>query len=88
MVAVRRAPRGPRNGILLNTLFDRAFDRGLFTLDDDLRVIISPTLVAATHSAALTGGFKSLEGRSIHVPDRFPPDLDAIRFHREHMYRG
>ena len=31
----------PRNGILLNTLYDRAFDRGLITVDDSLRVRVS-----------------------------------------------
>lgn len=34
----------PTNGLCLNALFDRAFDRGLITFDESLRVVVSPQL--------------------------------------------
>src|SRR5690606_15788351 len=34
----------PSNGICLNALHDRAFDRGLLTFDEDMRVVLSPIL--------------------------------------------
>jgi hypothetical protein len=34
----------PRNGIALNTHCDRAFDRGLITFDESLRLVVSPRL--------------------------------------------
>lgn len=36
----------PRNGLCLNGLHDRAFERGLIVVDDDLRVRVSPRLSA------------------------------------------
>jgi predicted restriction endonuclease len=81
-----RANGDPRNGTLLNALFDRAFDRGLFTLDDDLRVIVSPKLRQATDPATLTCGLDQLAGRTIEVPSRFPPDGEAIRYHRASVF--
>ena len=75
----------PRNGILLNALFDRAFDRGLFTLDDDLRVVVSPKLGPATAGAELACGLDQLAGRAIMVPERFPPDEEALRYHRNNV---
>jgi putative restriction endonuclease len=34
----------PRNGIALNTLYDRAFDRGLITFDESMRLVVSSQL--------------------------------------------
>lgn len=34
----------PANGLCLNALHDRAFDRGFIALDDNLRVMVSPAL--------------------------------------------
>ena len=34
----------PRNGIALHALYDRAFDRGYLTFDDESRVVLSPLL--------------------------------------------
>lgn len=76
----------PRNGILLNALFDRAFDNGLFTLDDELRVVISQTLDQSVVSASLACGLDKIAGRPINVPDRFPPDINAIRYHRANVF--
>jgi hypothetical protein len=76
----------PRNGILFNGLFDRAFDRGLFTLDDELRVIVSDKLRGVAAAAELACGLNQLDGRAITIPERFPPDMDAIRYHRSNVF--
>ncbi len=78
----------PRNGLLLNALLDRAFDHGLFTLDDDLRVRVSPKLKTAIVGAELACGLDEIAGRTIHIPDRFPPDVEAIRYHRANVFQG
>ena len=78
----------PRNGILLNSLFDRAFDAGLFTFDDDLRVIVSARLESATAGAELSCGLREIEGLALSVPDRFPPDAEAIGYHRANVFLG
>jgi hypothetical protein len=78
----------PRNGICLNSLFDRAFDRGLFTFDDDLRVVVSPRLRQATSNARLPCSLDDLEGSRLKLPDRFPPDREAVRYHREMVFQA
>ncbi|MCK6485229.1 MAG: HNH endonuclease [Phycisphaerae bacterium] len=78
----------PRNGLCLNALFDRAFDRGLMTFDNDLRVIVSPRLHRTASDARLTCSLDRLRGQSLSVPDRFPPDPGAIKFHRKHIFQG
>jgi hypothetical protein len=39
------ARTNPRNGICLNALHDRAFDRGFISFDEDLKLIYSPKCI-------------------------------------------
>jgi hypothetical protein len=72
----------PRNGLCLNALLDRAFDRGLFSLDDNLHVIISRRLTTNFADAKLKCSLDEIDGVALAMPTRFLPDLEAIRFHR------
>src|SRR5690606_63846 len=78
----------PRNGICLNALFDRAFDRGLFSFDDSFRVVISPKLRDASADTRLACGLDKLQGQTLRIPDRFPPEIEAIRYHRRHIFQA
>jgi putative restriction endonuclease len=77
----------PTNGICLNALFDRAFDRGLMTLDAELRVVVSRRLSEAADAAELSCSMRDAEGRRLFVPDRFPPAGDALDYHRRRVFR-
>jgi putative restriction endonuclease len=76
----------PRNGICLNALLDRAFDRGMFSFDEDMRVIVSTRLRDTTVTATLKCSLNEIEGASLQMPQRFPPDRTAIRYHRENIF--
>ena len=78
----------PRNGLCLNALFDRAFDRGFISLDDDLRVIVARRLTKDLTDARLKCSLDQIDGTMIEIPKRFPPDLEAIRFHRSNIFRA
>ncbi len=77
----------PSNGLLLNALHDRAFDRGLITLDEDFRVVLSSQLrdhcVNDTHQQS----FLAFAGSPIKLPKRFMPDPTALAYHREHVFK-
>lgn len=78
----------PRNGLCLNALFDRAFDRGLITIDADLRVVVSGLLQQEADSADLACSLGEISGRRLLVPSRFPPATDALEHHRHRVFRG
>lgn len=77
----------PTNGICLNALFDRAFDRGLMTLDEEFRVVVSRQLQSAAGEAALDCSIREAHGRPMRLPERLAPDVAAIAFHRDTIYR-
>tara|TARA_R110000782_G_scaffold102243_2_gene189224 strand:- start:4417 stop:5175 length:759 start_codon:yes stop_codon:yes gene_type:complete len=76
----------PTNGLCLNALHDRAFDRGLITFDTNLCLVASQTLTK-DRDLGLLRDTLSLVGRRLNVPDRFQPDADALRFHRESVFK-
>ncbi len=71
----------PRNGICLNALHDRAFDRGLITFDDDCKIMLSRKLSTSNHDY-----FGSFAGKQLSLPSRFRPLVDFIRFHRKNIF--
>ncbi len=68
----------PQNGICLNALHDRAFDRHLITFDEDWRMVISPDLPADARKLLDRG-----EGARMELPKRFLPDQALMEQHRQ-----
>jgi putative restriction endonuclease len=76
----------PRNGIALNTLYDRAFDRGLITFDESLRLVVSSRLKKGHQPALQRANFVELEGKGLRQPYRFAPDPAAMAYHRDQVF--
>jgi putative restriction endonuclease len=77
----------PRNGLCLSSLHDAAFDRGLITLDDQFRVVLSARLKSYFPQPALESNFVPYEGNCIRLPERLIYlAKDNIRYHRENIF--
>lgn len=74
----------PSNGLCLSALYDRAFDKGLMTFDEDWRVLLSPQLKQT--EPAVERFFVSIEGQRLELPDRFSPDPVLMERHRETVF--
>ena len=79
----------PRNGLCLSNLHDAAFDAGLITLDDKMRVVLSNQLRKFFPQPALERNFIPFEGQPIRLPEKLAsPDMDFLRFHREEIFQN
>lgn len=72
----------PRNGLCLSAIHDRAFDQGLITLTDDLRVVVARCLRESANEFT-SATFAALHQREIERPERFAPDRAFLEWHRE-----
>jgi putative restriction endonuclease len=73
----------PSNGLCLNALHDRAFDRGLMIIDSNFRLWFADSL--KTHhdeDAAALDWFLQFEGQMILLPDKFKPAPEFLAAHR------
>lgn len=76
----------PRNGLCLNALHDRAFDRGLIGVDEGLRVIVSSRVRKL--GLAQARAILEVEGTVLRLPRRFAPDPALLAWHRERVFEG
>lgn len=75
----------PSNGLCLSAIHDKAFDKGLITLTDDLRVVVSEEL-RGRNDAFLSELILPLSGRVIDMPERFAPSVEFIARHRSEVF--
>lgn len=74
------------NGLLLNALHDRAFDRSLITLDDRYRVVVSSHV---PHTPTSDQWLYAFDGRKIALPgsdESTWPSLDFIHYHNDCVF--
>jgi len=76
----------PRNGLCLAQTQDAAFDRGLITFDADFRLVIGPRLKKYLPSEALERCFLVYEGKPLQMPDKFLPESNFMRTHRDEVF--
>ena len=72
----------PRNGLCLNALHDRAFDRHLMWIEDDYVIRFTPRLHKASNDQTETiKWLTSFEGAHLLLPKKFSPDLEFLKRH-------
>lgn len=74
----------PSNGLCLSALYDRAFDQGLITFDEEWRVVLSAQLKRT--EPAMQHFFHPIEGQKIIMPERFHPAPQLMQQHRERVF--
>lgn len=74
----------PGNGLCLNVLHDKAFDRGLIAVDEENRVVVSSRVrkLGVEQARAVL----EVEGAELRMPRRFLPDPGLLAWHREHVF--
>lgn len=79
----------PCNGICLSVLYDKAFDKGLFTiLPDDYTIQLSSALREYGTQEYFDKQFGSISGKQITMPIEYKPNRDFLAYHRDHVFVG
>lgn len=78
----------PHNGLCLNAIHDRAFDRGLLTITADFKVKLSPSLKTAEKDEAREDLLLRYEGVAIKLPEKFVPDLRFLEYHNQKIFKS
>ena len=76
----------PRNGICLNAIHDKAFDKGLITVTPDYLIKISPSIISSTNNKLFMGYFLAYHNRKIIVPDKFIPAQEFLEYHNDNIF--
>ncbi len=76
----------PTNGLCLNALHDKAFDKGLITVLPNYTILISKHL-EGLKDGIINDYLKRYNKQSIHKPHKFVPDKEFLEYHYEHIFR-
>lgn len=78
----------PRNGLCLNAIHDKAFDKGFITITADYKIQISKHIQDSGDDIAINDFFLKHSNQKINLPDRFLPEKEFLKFHSENIFRG
>lgn len=76
----------PRNGLCLNAMHDKAFDKGLITVTTNYTVKISSRFTDYINSDTVTELFLKHNNQKIILPDKFLPDAEFLSYHNERIF--
>ncbi|WP_263971151.1 HNH endonuclease [Leptolyngbya sp. PCC 6406] len=78
----------PQNGLCLARTHDAAFDQGLITFDENYNLLLSRYLQEFLPEETLERNFVEYAGNQLRLPEKFQPEPDFLRFHREEVFLG
>lgn len=72
----------PKNGLLLNAFHDKCFELGMFTIDQDFRILVNPKV--EIHNKFMEENLSGYDGKEIALPERERaiPDIAFLKDHR------
>ncbi|RFZ82998.1 HNH endonuclease [Mucilaginibacter terrenus] len=73
----------PKNGLALNCLHDKAFDRGLITVTEDLTIKVSPLLLKNNGIISIAANFVAYDNQALIPPKKFSIEPEFLRRHNE-----
>lgn len=76
----------PQNGLCLNSIHDKAFDRGFITVTPDYKIKISKILKNIKNEDAISDFFLKYENQSIILPDKFLPSKEFLDYHNRNIF--
>jgi putative restriction endonuclease len=76
----------PRNGLCLSPLYDKAFDAGLMTVDDEYKIKFSTSVLSSAKEETAQKFFNCFEGKQLSLPDRFTPEQQFFEHHRNYIF--
>ena len=85
--ANERERLNPENGICLSALFDRAFDKGLISFQDNGKVIFSQRLKENVGKEYYIRYFLPVENSKLSVPMKYNPDHRFLEWHRDVVFQ-
>lgn len=77
----------PHNGLCLNSIHDKAFDRGFITITPDFTIKVSDYFKDYSKENAVLDLFTKYESHPIILPDRFLPSRDFLDWHFTNIFR-
>lgn len=78
----------PCNGLCLNALHDKAFDKGFITVKPNYQIEISADITDIYNGAAVENFFKVYDKKFIIAPEKFAPAKEFLIYHNDVVFEN
>lgn len=76
----------PHNGLCLNSIHDKAFDKGFITITADYKIKVSEYFNDYSNDHAINNFFIKHNNQNIIKPERFLPKKEFLNYHFENIF--
>ncbi|MDO7172114.1 HNH endonuclease [Mariniflexile sp. AS56] len=76
----------PHNGLCLNSIHDKAFDKGFITVTPDFKIRVSKYFSSYSKDKAVNDFFIKHENQNITKPERFLPKKEFLDYHFQNIF--
>lgn len=76
----------PMNGLALNALHDKAFDRGLITINSNYIIYVSSQVKPTPEGNNLEDWLLSYVGKKMILPAKFQPKKEFLEYHNDFIF--
>jgi len=76
----------PSNGLCLNSLYDKAFDKGLITINSNYEIIISKHIFNLKETEYINNTFIKLHKTKMELPRKFLPKKEFLEYHNDFIF--
>lgn len=77
----------PQNGLCMNAIHDRAFDKGYITITPGYKIKVSKAIEKMKPGEILNNFFLSFNNKTISLPHKFFPKKSFLEYHYENIFR-
>lgn len=77
----------PHNGLCLNSIHDRAFDKGFITISADYKIKVSKYFDEYNKDEAVFDWFLKYENQTIILPHKFLPSKEFLDYHYKNIFK-
>ena len=77
----------PHNGLCLNSIHDKAFDKGFITVTPDYKIKVSKYFDDFKKEKGVPDLFLKYDNQSIILPDRFLPSKEFLDWHYTNLFK-
>jgi putative restriction endonuclease len=77
----------PNNGLCLNSIHDKAFDKGYITITPEYKIKVSNFFKDFKEEKAVEELFLRYENHSIILPDKFSPAKEFLEYHNKNIFK-
>lgn len=77
----------PKNGLCLNAIHDKAFDKGFITVTPEYKIKVSKEFGIYKNEKVVIDFFTKFENQKINLPDKFLPSKEFLDYHHQIIFK-